>query len=325
MAYVNMWYGDGASFTGYRAGAWPVPGNASAELFFRGARNLDSSLDYLFAKHALAGSELLVVTGGSAGGLSTFLHLDHIAGRMAAAGSNAVVRGEPVCGFFLDAGNDGSQPLNVTYPLRMKYVFGMQNSSGSLSPECQAVYGIDSWKCIMAPHAAKFIKTPWFALQSRTDTWQLSNVAMIPCTSNPLACPAEEWAQIQAYSPQFMDEWLAIAEVPNSPNGAFLDACLIHGSTSSTIDGLTNSQAFEAWLNGNKTHSNWYTMLCDGSPLTGPCDRGPTCEKASALRRRECAAAVPFVSVAATPLLTPRPILLVPQFPPASAPRVSNA
>jgi hypothetical protein len=96
VAYVNMWYGDGASFTGFRAAPWPVPGNASASLFFRGARNLDASLDYLFAKHGLAGSELLVVTGGSAGGLSTFLHLDHIAGRMAAAGSSAVVRGEPV-------------------------------------------------------------------------------------------------------------------------------------------------------------------------------------------------------------------------------------
>jgi hypothetical protein len=306
-----MWYGDGASFTGYRAEPWPVPGNASAQLFFRGARNLDSTLDYLFAQHGLAGAELLVVNGGSAGGLSTFLHLDHIADRMRAAGSGAVVRGQPVCGYFLDAGNDGSQPLNVTYPLRMKYVFNMQNSTGSLSTECQSVYGYDAWKCskfrktnlaqpatrfltpdkpgswansfpstVMAPHAAKFIKTPWFALQSRTDTWQLGNVAMIPCTGDAVNCPAEQWAQIQAYSPQFMDQWLAIAEVPNSPNGAFLDACLIHGSTSSTIDGLTNSQAFESWLNGgNATHGNWWTMKCDGSILTGPCDRGPSCEK----------------------------------------------
>lgn len=141
IAYVNMWYGDGASFTGFRAAPWPVPGNGSAQLLFRGARNLDSTLDYLFAQHGLAGAELLVVNGGSAGGLSTFLHLDHIAARMAAQGSSAVVRGQPVCGYFLDAGNDGSQPLNVTYPLRMKYVFNMQNSTGSLSPECQAVYG----------------------------------------------------------------------------------------------------------------------------------------------------------------------------------------
>lgn len=46
--------------------------------------------------------------------------------------------------------------------------------------------------------------------------------------------------------------------VPESPNGAFLDACLIHGSTSSTIDGLTNYEAFASWLAGNKTHGNWW-------------------------------------------------------------------
>ena len=255
-----------------------MPGNASASLFFRGATNLESTLDFLFDKYELASATQLIVTGGSAGGLSTFLHLDRIAERMRAAGSAAKVVGEPVCGFFLDAGNDGSQPLNVTYPLRMKYVYNMQNASGALSRECQAVYGIDSWKCFMAPHAAKFIKTPWFALQSRTDTWQLGNIAMIPCTGNPLACPADQWAQIQAYSPQFMDQFLALMQ-PDSQNGAFLDACLIHGSTSSTIDGATNAQAFEQWLAGNKSHSSWWTMECDGSILTGPCDRGPSCEK----------------------------------------------
>lgn len=103
---------------------------------------------------------------------------------------------------------------------------------------------------------------------------------MIPCTGDAINCPADQWAQIQAYSPQFMDAWLAIAEVPNSRNGAFLDACLIHGSTTSTIDGLTNNEAFESWLNqNNATHGYWWTMQCNGSDLTGPCDRGSSCEK----------------------------------------------
>lgn len=279
IGYFNLWYGDGASFTGYRSDPWPVPGT-NDKLYFRGIRNLDASLDHLFLKYNLADVELLIVTGGSAGGLSTFLHVDHIADRMAAAGSKAIVRGNPVCGYFLDAPNDGSQPMNVTYPLRMQYVYNMQNSTGSLSPECQSVYGIDAWKCIMAPHAAKFVKTPWFAFQSRTDTWQLGNIAMIPCTSDPLKCPTDQWEQIKAYSPTFMDQWYPVMYAPNSKNGAFLDACLIHGSTSSTIDGLTNSEAFQQWLSGG--NKSWWTMLCpgpDGNPtdLTGPCDRGKTC------------------------------------------------
>ena len=40
----------------------------------------------------------------------------------------------PVCGFFLDHGNDGFAPPNVTYTLQMQYLYDMQNASGSLSP-----------------------------------------------------------------------------------------------------------------------------------------------------------------------------------------------
>lgn len=276
-AQVNLWYGDGASFTGFREAAWPVPGNASAKLYFRGARNLESSLDYLFQKYDLASAELLIVSGGSAGGLSTFLHLDRVVERMRTAQSNARIVGMPICGFFIDAPNDGYQPSNVTYPLRMQYVYNMQNSSGSLSPECQSAYGAEAWKCIMAPHAAKFVRTPWFALQSRFDTWQLGNIAMLPCTSNPLKCNSTEWAQMQAYGPEFMEQFLPYV-TPESHNGAFLDACLIHGSTSSTINGLRNYQAFESWLAGNKTNGNWWIMKCNGSETAGPCDRASVCE-----------------------------------------------
>jgi hypothetical protein len=66
---------------------------------------------------------------------------------------------------------------------------------------------------------------------------------------------------------------------PDSKNGAFLDACLVHGSTSGQINGLTNSQAFQSWLVGNKTNGNFWTAMCDGSSTAGPCDRSSNCEK----------------------------------------------
>lgn len=101
----------------------------------------------------------------------------------------------------------------MTYTLQMKYVFEMQQAAGSLSPVCQAAYGADAWKCIMAPYASPFITTPWFALQvsgqgwgkllsslpfitmacntfrtspplplqSRFDHWQLSEELFMPC------------------------------------------------------------------------------------------------------------------------------------------------
>lgn len=104
---------------GYREEPWPVPGT-NASLYFRGIRNLDASLDALFDNFGMDEAEFVILTGGSAGGLSTFLHLDHVQQRVAARAPNARVVGQPVCGFFLDHGNDGFAPANQTYPLQMQ-------------------------------------------------------------------------------------------------------------------------------------------------------------------------------------------------------------
>jgi hypothetical protein len=171
MNSARLFYGDGASRSGHVEAPVSVPGNPAQQMWFRGAKSLDSAIDLLLSL-GMSQAELIVFTGGSAGGLTVFLHLDHVAQRMATEAPNARVVGEPVCGFFLDAPNDGFQPANISYPNRMSYVFNMQQAAGSLSSECQAAFGADAWKCIMAPHASKYISTPWFALQSRFDTWQ---------------------------------------------------------------------------------------------------------------------------------------------------------
>jgi len=108
---------------------------------------------------------------------------------------------------------------------------------------------------------------------------------MLPCAGDILKCDATSWGYVQAYAPQFMDEFQQYIDAPGSQNGAFLDACLIHGSTNGPIDGLTNSQAFQAWLAGSK---NWWVAECangkvvpkgTGSTLTGPCDTSSACQK----------------------------------------------
>lgn len=121
-----------ASFTEYREAPWPVPGNISAELWFRGIRNLDASLDLLFRSYGLGDATGLIRSKGSeagkgrplhrsldsrcragrrsAGGLSTLLHVDHVVERVRAVAPSALVVGNPVwCatlnwagGFFLD-------------------------------------------------------------------------------------------------------------------------------------------------------------------------------------------------------------------------------
>ncbi len=146
----------------------------------------------------------------------------------------------------------------------------------------QASFGADAWKCIMAPYAAPFISTPWFALQSRFDKWQLGEELFMPCQQaqpysppyKPSTCNATDVANIQAYGPRFMGQFRPLIDAPGSKNGAFLDACIIHGSTNSTIDGVSNSQAFDQWLSGGRA---WWVYKCNGSDEQGPCDPSPVC------------------------------------------------
>ena len=59
------------------------------------------------AENGLAGATEFVLTGGSAGGLSTFLHADRVAARVKAAAPKidaARIFAAPVVGYFLDHG-----------------------------------------------------------------------------------------------------------------------------------------------------------------------------------------------------------------------------
>jgi len=289
-----LFYGDGASFSGFRAEPVPAPAAPGGQLFFRGIRNFDASVDALLAR-GLRGATSVALTGGSAGGLSALLHLDRLRDRLAVEAPAARVVGRPVCGYFLEHGNDGFAPANQTYALQMRNVFEMQNASGSLSPECQAAHAPDSWRCIFAPSAALFVRTPFFLLQSRFDEWQLGYILFLPCMQaqswgppySPSTCSPQEDAAIAAYGYDFMAQLQPVVDAPGSLNGGFVDACIIHGSTSSTIDGLTNDEAFSAWLSWidagagrSLSAQRWWAMACGIGPnatSAGPCDKGPTC------------------------------------------------
>ena len=74
---VYFYYCDGASFSGYRKDPWLVP-NTTEKLYFRGIKNLDVSIDTLMKDFKFGDATEVVITGGSAGGLSTFLHTDRV-------------------------------------------------------------------------------------------------------------------------------------------------------------------------------------------------------------------------------------------------------
>ena len=155
---VFLPYTDGGSQTGNRNDPVKV-GNET--IYYRGHRILNAMIPALKAK-GLASATEVVISGCSAGGLSTFLHADE----WGAALPTAKVTAMPDSGFFLD--------FNATagggYGAGMRWVFGAMNSSGGVPAACVAANAADPAKCIFAEHVAPTLKVPFFPLQSKYDS-----------------------------------------------------------------------------------------------------------------------------------------------------------
>jgi hypothetical protein len=263
---IDMLYLDGASFSGYRAEPVPVPGNASAHLWMRGIKNLDATLDWAFAK-GMADATEFVLTGGSAGGLSTFLHADRFAGRLKKeAPKCAVVRAAPVVGFFLDHDNykhtDGypggpnspqwSTPgTGANYTMWMKYVYAMQNmtfgTDGGLTEACRAKHPSEPHLCFMSPHMADVIETPLFMFNSKFDAWQLANEFQSSWPDTP------SQNGVLQYGADFMTELTAAGiGSAGSKHGGMITSCICHGCPWSdlVLDGKTSAEHFADWFYG---------------------------------------------------------------------------
>lgn len=261
-------YLDGAGFAGDRAEPYPVP-NTSASIYFRGKKNLQAAIEFAF-QNGLESVTQLVVSGGSAGGLSTFVHVDKIAEVVRANAPNVTrIHAVPESGYFLDrpnfygttgypGGPNSPQWTKVglgtpSYSDWMKYIFQMQNMSfgdeiGSLDQECEERYPDTPWLCFMAPHIADMIKTPFFLISSKYDTWQLQNVLQIwPASSD------RELEAVLQYGNAFLSD---LQPALNSTrNGVVITSCVCHGCwwDRLLVEGKHAEEWYFLWLNGTTT------------------------------------------------------------------------
>lgn len=260
---LHLPYSDGASFSGFRANAWPVPEDpatgvpANSKIYFRGIKNFDGVLDFAMA-HGMGDAAELVVTGGSAGGLSTFLHSDRAAARV----PKAKVRAAPVVGFFLDvdnfkhtngneSGHGGPNTLEwvmpgtgANYTTWMEYIYTMQNLTfgvdGGLTKACEASFPDEPHLCFMSPHMSQFIETPLFMFNSRFDAWQLANEFQSHWNT------AEEQAGVIKYGTTFLQELSALRKVndKNKKHGGMITTCICHGCPWADLE-LDNKSSYE--------------------------------------------------------------------------------
>lgn len=95
---VFLRYCDGSSQTSDVSSPVVIdPPTPISPIYYRGARVRAAQQEYLLASAGLGAAKEIVIAGCSAGGLSTYLHVD----KWAAAVPNAKVRGMADSGFFL--------------------------------------------------------------------------------------------------------------------------------------------------------------------------------------------------------------------------------
>lgn len=261
-------YLDGASFSGHVEA--PVVVNGTA-IYFRGHDILNAVLDALLTTEGLAAADELLIMGGSAGGLSTLLHADYVAGVVRARAANASLRvtAFPDCGFFLAGAADVfGRPFALG---EYQYVAAMQNVTATpqqVDASCWAATPpAQRWQCFTAPFTYPHVETPTFLTNSQYDQWQLPNILAPPgdgadgswggCFADPAAkCNATQYAAFQGWAVTFqttLNMSAAASPAAWTSNGGFITSCLEHGEQEAgmwdviAVGGVTMRDAIHQW------------------------------------------------------------------------------
>ena len=254
-------YCDGASFSGNRDEPVVVNGR---KIYFRGHRILTALVDALIENEGLKEAEAIILTGCSAGGLATFLHLDYVRSRF----PYSEVHGLADAGYFVDAPNVNK---DMHARRQFQYIFHMQNCSEGVNRDCIESNEIDGWQCFMAQYTYPYIQTPIFVLNSLYDTWQLGNILQLGC--NPPDCNNTRMLEFFAWRTTFLNALKPVIQW--GQNGVFADACLQHCQSVNDIPW----SIIKVWgQNAHDTFSDWYiNKRGTRTGIDGVYPNNPTC------------------------------------------------
>lgn len=225
---VLLRYCDGGSFSGNSE----VKFN-NITLHFKGKNIMNAIFDDLIENRGLLNSTDIIISGASAGGLATYLHVDHVHKRIRSLPGERKLVALPDSGFFLDFTGD-----NVDYHSQMKWVFSTMNCKDGVNEDCIAFHSDEEqWKCFFAEHTIPFVKTPIFALQPRFDSWQADNV---------LGNRSED--KMNNFGTDLLGR-LKKSLFQSERNSAFVDSCFHHCGYWSKIhiNDVTQAEAFSDW------------------------------------------------------------------------------
>ncbi|ERM94809.1 hypothetical protein AMTRI_Chr03g144330 [Amborella trichopoda] len=229
---VKVRYCDGASFTGDVEEVDPA-----TKLHFRGGRIWLAVIEDLLAK-GMRNAENAILSGCSAGGLTSILHCDSF---RALLPIGAKVKCVADAGYFINA-KDVSQADHIQS--FFDDVVTLHDSAKNLPQSCTS--RLKPSLCFFPQYMAQGIRTPFFLLNAAYDSWQVKNT-LAPGVADPHGtwhnckldikkCTASQLQTLQDFRLEFLS---ALKGVGSSPSiGMFINSCYAH----------CQSEVQETWL-----------------------------------------------------------------------------
>jgi len=234
-------YCDGGSYSGMRLDTLTQGGR---ELHFKGGFIQEAFHKTLVKEYGLGEAEEVIISGCSAGGLATYLHVDW----WRQALPSAFVAALPDSGYFLDYSATTAPGMPGPYGYFMRQIFHDINASHGVNKACvsdKAGKGEDPSDCFFAQHTVPYISSPLWASQSVHDWWQINFELGSSDASSP-----EDVYDVNMYGDIMARALAANGFKDRRPGlGGFIDSCEHHcgAFTSTQIDGVVRIDAFDAW------------------------------------------------------------------------------
>ncbi|XP_051151515.1 pectin acetylesterase 8-like [Andrographis paniculata] len=249
---VYVGYCDGSSFMSDVESVDP-----KNNLTLRGARVFKAVMDDLLSK-GMNKAQNVMLSGGSAGGLTAVLHCDNVRSMLPSA---TRVKCLSESGFFISG---KYLPGAIQREQRFADVVDFHKLSKVLPASCTS--RINPHWCLFPENIVGAMQTPLFIIESMFDSWKIKNDVVPPppvigqrtswdqCLNNTKSCTT---SQLQAMRQYGATSIYTLNKSLTSPTkGTFLHSCYIHGmmqtdrlwSTSPLLNGKSMGRTVGDWF-----------------------------------------------------------------------------
>ncbi|XP_062147233.1 pectin acetylesterase 8-like [Alnus glutinosa] len=271
---IKVRYCDGASFTGDVEAV-----NPATNLHFRGARVWLAVIKDLLSK-GMRNAENAVLSGCSAGGLTSILHCDSF---RALVPTCTKVKCLADAGYFINTRDiSGAQHIEAFY----SEVVATHNSAKNLPLSCTSK--LRPGLCFFPQYVAQQIQTPIFFVNSAYDSWQIANI-LAPGVADPHGhwhsckidinnCSPSQIQTVQDFRLQFLSALNGLGT--SSSRGLFIDSCYAHCQTETQEKWLGTDSPLLGRTTIAKAVGDWFYDRRPFQKIDCPYPCNPTCHKA---------------------------------------------